>query len=121
MKIKIIEHREHEFVQQLRNMLGHASAMFEVNYFLGEDEDTETKSLYLDVIGKKQGSIFSTYAPLKPGEFPSDIEDGFINQTMNNILLAGLTWFNHDRIRKISEVANVGKRRGVSGHQIYLN
>jgi len=125
MKIKILEHRENGFVEQLRQLLTNSTFMisniplFKVNYYLGEDEDSGTRGLFFNIEGKNIGDIFSTYKNMEPFEVPYDIEEQFIVETMNTLLLSGCNWFNLERIKKLSQVGAI--KTTVSDRVICLN
>lgn len=121
MKTKVLEHREHEVVKQIKSLLRNAPIVFNVDYFLGEDVDSGAKLLQFIVSRNDIGTMFSVYKPLETYQFPSDIEDQFMSETMNNLMLAGLTWFSMEKVRKNAEVDIQGKLRITPGQVIYLN
>jgi len=121
MKTKVIEHREHEIVEQIKNLLHKTPVVFNVDYFLGEDVDSGVRSLHFNVSRQDIGSTFSVYRTLQTYEFPSDVEDHFMGETMNNLILAGLTWFSLEKMRKASEVNIQDRVKITPGQVIYLN
>jgi len=121
MKVRVLEVRENEFVEHLKRMLNDtyrvAPVTFDVNYFIGEDVKGK-KGLCFILSSSKAGSIYEKFTPLQMFETPLDIEDGFVSQIINDLVLAGVTFVNLERMR-MSDFLRKGKKP--IRHVIYLN
>lgn len=122
MKIKKVEGRTNEFVEHLTKMLndsfGNLPINFHVNYFLGEDTKG-TKGLYFVLSSNKAGQFYEKFTPIEIYQTPMDIEEEFIAAVINDLVLAGVTFVNLEKLRSLSDLNK--KRGGMITHVIYLN
>lgn len=100
MKVKRIETIRNEFVEQLESTL-HTSfpkqLRFKIDYYIGED-DNSTRGLYIEVISKVFGILYMKVCQMKDWETIGDIEDEFMNNVINDLLLAGVSFLQTEAI-----------------------
>ena len=103
MEVKVLEHRENEFVEHLRKMLGETfhtiPITFDINYFIGEDTSNGDKVLCFVLTSSKAGVIYEKLVSMKVFETPMDVEEDFVNQIVADLILAGVTFVNLEKIR----------------------
>lgn len=123
MEVKILEHRESEFVEHLKTMLYdtfHSISMsFEINYFVGEDTSNGDKVLCFVLTSSKAGVIYEKIITMEAFETPMDVEDTFVNQIVNDFILAGVTFVNLEKLKMSDYLQDKGKKKKQS--IIYLN
>lgn len=101
MKIKKIESGNHVFVERLRQLLSNTfprGMSFTTKYFIGEDTDTGTKGLYLELQVSKGGLLYMNFLELKDWEKRSDIEDDFFALVANDFMMAGIVHLSNNAI-----------------------
>ena len=123
MKMKKIESIENEFVGQLQKLLSgffpkEMPVGFDLKYFIGED-DKGVRGLYFEVNSKNVGNIFFKFQPLEPWETPADHEDKFIGNIVNDLMLAGITFVNFEKLRENDFNKNKGWLR--ASRKIHVN
>jgi len=122
MKVKVLEDRNNEFVEHLKMVLNttfHSMPMnFTVEYFVGEDVKG-IKGLYFILSSSKAGSIYEKITPMKEFETPLDIEENFVNQIISDLVLAGITFVNLEKLRINAFLQQ--KEPKIIRHVIYLN
>lgn len=109
MGIKKIEPIENEFIQQVRTLLMNAFPDFlgfNVEYFIGEDNGT--MGLYIEIKSKMFGTVYRKKKNLKDPAFLMDIEENFINDVINDLVIFGIMFLNAEsaKQKKQSEMEN---------------
>ena len=95
---------ENEFVEQLRKLLtgffpDTMPVGFDLKYFIGED-DKGIRGLYFEINSKNVGNIFFKFKPMKAWETPADHEERFISEIVNDLMLAGITFVNFEKLKE---------------------
>lgn len=93
-KMKRIETRDNEFLMQLRNMFRDSFPRvlkFKVDYYLGEDKGVT--GLYF-ILTSKFGRLFAKTKPLMSGQTVYDVEDEFMNEVINDLVMNGIIFAN---------------------------
>lgn len=102
--IRKIETIENQFIEQIQSLLYNSfpkAVGFKVNYCIGEEEQQEgKKGLYIEVISKKFGLVYKKFKPMLDHQVVADVEDMFINNVINDLILAGMTFLNAEAITK---------------------
>jgi hypothetical protein len=128
MGIKRIERIDNEFIGQVRTLLMNAFPDFlgfEVEYFIGEDNGT--KGLYIEIKSKVFGTVYKRKKNLKDRAFLMDIEENFISEVINDLVVFGITFLNGDAVRRKKEmemqeaINNKKFKRVVPSRIIHLN
>ena len=102
--IKRIETINNDFLEQLNTMLQETfpkAMSFNIDYFIGEEKGT--RGIYMQIISKTSGMLYNRKHILKPDEFVSDVEDEVINKTLNDLVLAGISFLNIEALTKDAE------------------
>jgi hypothetical protein len=92
--MKRIETRDNEFIEQFRKSLQSSFPPvlnFAGDYYLGEEKGV--KGLYF-TLTSRFGVLYSNIANLERGQVIADIEDDFINEIIDNLIMNGVTFFN---------------------------
>ncbi len=101
MGIKRIETVDNEFIQQVRTLLMNAFPDFlgfEIEYYIGEDNGT--KGLYIEIKSKMFGIIYRKKKNLKDRAFLTDIEEDFINEIINDLVIFGVMFLNGETAKQ---------------------
>ena len=104
MSVKRIETIENVFVEQLKELLHNSFPKilgFDIEYFVGEDRGV--RGIYFEIISKPFGIVYKKHITMKPYETIMDIEDRFMNEVINDFVLAGITFMNADSVRQKEE------------------
>jgi hypothetical protein len=100
--MKRIETRENEFVVQFKELLLNSFPHvldFKVDYFVGEDKGV--KGLYFTMTSKF-GRIYTKIEEMKPHQTVYDLEEGFMDKVINDLMLTGVTFMNVKAFESIS-------------------
>ena len=92
--MKRIETRDNEFLMQFRNTIRDSfppALDFKVDYYLGEDNGV--RGLYF-IITSRFGRLFTKIKNLKNGQVVYDIEEEFMNEVINDLIMNGVTFMN---------------------------
>jgi hypothetical protein len=102
MKIRKLESRSNEFVEQFRQLLSNAfppPLAFKTKYFLGEDKDSGKKGLYFELMFIGTGMLYSIFMQMKPHETVGDIEEQFVEKINADLTIAGIAYLNNEAVR----------------------
>jgi hypothetical protein len=100
--MKRIETRDNEFLMQFRKTIRSSfppALDFQVDYYLGEDKGVQ--GLYFSITSRF-GRIYTRIRNLKEGELVYEIEDEFMNQVINDLIINGLTLLNINAFESVS-------------------
>jgi len=121
MEVRVLEHRESEFVERLKTTLNEAfnpiGMSFDINYFIGESTANKGKLLCFIIQCSKTGIIYEKIIEMKPHETPMDVEDNFVDMIVGELLLSGVTFLNIEKIRTFNPLFNKQKLK----EQIKMN
>ena len=101
--MKKIEDRSGEFMEQFKKSILDSfppALKIKVEFYLGED-DKGTRGLYF-LITSSFGQSFTRIKPLRRGQVPTDVEEQFINECIDELVVAGITLFNIRAFESIS-------------------
>lgn len=105
MNIKELEIIDNEFVEQLQGLLNSSFSGlpigFQVKYMIGENELKE-RGLYFEIESKITNVVYSKFMKMKPYQTPADLEDKFMNEVLNDLVLAGITFLYTEKLKHFS-------------------
>ena len=104
MGIKRIETVNNEFIEQVKTLLSNSFPDFfgfDVEYFIGEDHGT--KGLYIEIKSKMFGTVYRKKKNLKDRAFLMDIEENFINEVINDLVIFGIVFLNGESVKHRKE------------------
>jgi len=100
--MKRIEARENDFIVHFKEMLKESfppALGFEVEYYIGEDKQG-TRGLYFAITSKDFGHMYSRFGEIQSHQTTYDVEEGFTNKVINDLVLAGVTFLNLEAYRE---------------------
>jgi len=100
--MKRIETRDNEFLEQFRASLRSSfpdALHFKVDYYLGENQGV--RGLYF-VISSKVGTVFTRIKPLGRSQVVADVEEEFMNEVIDSLVMTGVTFANLKEFESIS-------------------
>ena len=103
MKINKIKNVKNELIEQIKKMLLSSfpkAFVFKIEYFTGEEPLTNTRGLFINIVSDKYGLIYTKNQSMKSHETLYDIEEPFVNNVINDLVLIGLTILTNEAIRK---------------------
>lgn len=117
-EIKELEIRDHEFVGQLQRLLDISFSDlrigFKIKYFIGVNPK-DMKLLCLSIDTRYLGNIYFKCKEMKPYEIPSDVEEDFINEVVNDLLTGGCTFLYVEK----GKLMQVAKNKWKSVRELY--
>lgn len=92
---------ENDFVERLERSL-HESfkntpVNFKVDYFLAGDQ--KERFLCINIESSVGGIVYKKAKELKPHEFISEAEDGFMQEVMTDLIINGVAFLNLETVR----------------------
>jgi len=122
--MKRIETRENEFVNQLQKVLYEFSHInlkigFDLDYYIGED-DNNIRGLCFELTSKTVGLIYFKFQQIESHETPYDYEEGFINDIVHDLVLAGISFMHLTEVEKLSSKTKEGEWLKAS-RKLYAN
>lgn len=101
VKVKVIKVIKNDFTERLQKMLSNTFNSLpievKVNYFLGETEKDE-KILCFAILNNKIGMVYEKSVFLKDYETHLDVEDSLMDNVLNDLVLAGVTFVNGEKM-----------------------
>lgn len=102
MKVKVIEIRSNEFVEHLKKVLNgifnSLSMSFDINYFVGENAEGK-RGLCFILSSSKTGIIYEKLSLMKSFETPADVEEKFICQVIDELVVAGVGFMSIEKLK----------------------
>ena len=121
MEVKQLEVRNNVFVDHLKILLAdrfsNMPVRFTISYMVGETEGV--KGLYFEIQSTQAGIIYDKFEELKAYELPSDKEEEFISEVVNDLILGGLTFLYVEK-GKLMHTEHHQKKL-VTTHTLFLN
>lgn len=93
-KMRIIEKRDNEMVNQIADLLEKAFPpifSYKVAYFIGEEEDTERIMLVFEITSKTLGSVYKKSMRMDTAYAADDVESDFVGKILADFMLLGTT------------------------------
>jgi hypothetical protein len=95
INLKELEILDHQFVEQLQELLNNSFSnlptKFKVQLFTATDP-YDIRSIYFTIDTNLTGNIYIKRVDMKPFEIPADVENDFINEVINDLILGGCTF-----------------------------
>lgn len=105
MKIKELEIIDNEFVGQLQGLLNSSfnglPIGFQVKYMIGENELKE-RGLYFEIGSKITDTFYGKFLRMQPYQTPADLEDKFMSEIFNDLILGGITFLYTEKLKHFS-------------------
>ena len=105
MNIKELEIIDNEFVEQLQGLLNNSFSGlpigFQVKYIIGENELKE-RGLYFEITSKITNVVYGKFMKMKLYQILADLEDKFMNEVLNDLVLAGITFLYTEKLKYFS-------------------
>lgn len=126
-KMKRIETRDNEFLEQFRDTLRDSfpdALNLTIDYYLGEDKGV--RGLHFTIISRF-GLIYSKTTKMKDGETVLDVEEPFMNNVINDFIMQGISFFNllaFDSVspeKVVKEIEAVPFRNSTPRRLVYQN
>lgn len=110
INLKELEIRDHEFVEQLKELLNISFSSlptkFEIKLFTAIDPEG-IRSMYFTIDTNLTGNIYIKRMDMKPFETPADIENDFINEVINDLILGGCTFLYTEKGKLLQRINNL--------------
>ena len=93
-KIIKIEDRENEMIDQIKTLISKSYPPmlgYNVEYFIGEGEDTQRTVLVFDMSSKAFGDLYKKMVFIRPPKTAMDYENDFIGKILTDFILLGTT------------------------------
>lgn len=121
MEVKQLKEIENIFVDHLKKIISdrfsNMPVRFKISYMIGETEGV--KGLYFEIQSTQVGIIYDKFEELKAYELPSDKEEEFISDVVNDLILGGLTFLYVEK-GKLMHTEHRPKKL-VATHTLFLN
>lgn len=102
-----IEDRNNPMVNQIKDLIAKSfppALGIRVEYFIGEDEDTQIESIVFHLDSSAIGSIYKKSIKLSPHTLSDDIEPDFVGAILTDFVLLGTTFLtNNVMFRKATQ------------------